>query len=69
MWSPFLSKNNPPMTVADQQLINKAEKAHWSEWGMVDDMINLAKSDEAKKILREIRNHLHHKEEFANGNL
>lgn len=58
-----------PMTVGDQHLINIANTKHWSEWDEVDKMINLAKSDEAKKILRGIRSALYHKEEAMCGNL
>jgi hypothetical protein len=61
--------SNIAMTVADQELINKAEKLHWTEGDIADGFIDLAQSDEAKKILRGIRNYLYHKEEFACGNL
>ena len=61
--------SNIAMTVADQELINKAEKLHWTEGDIADGLIDLAQSDEAKKILRGIRNYLYHKEEFACGNL
>ena len=57
------------ITIADQSLINKAEKCHYRDWDIVDGFIDLAQSQEAKKILRDIRNYLQHKEEFACGNL
>ena len=57
------------MTEGDYALIMQAEKAHYTDWDIVDDMIDKAVSDEAKEKLRGIRNYLHHKEEFANGNL
>ena len=57
------------MTVADQDLINKAEKLHWSEGDIADGFIDLAVSQEAKRILRGIRNHLYHREEAACGNI
>lgn len=58
-----------PMTVADQYLINQAEKVHYTDWDKVDEMIDRAKSKEAKEILRGIRNRLNHLEEFRNDNL
>lgn len=61
--------SNVAMTVADQELINKAEKMHYTDWDIVDGFIDLAQSDEAKKILRGIRNYLYHKEEAMCGNL
>lgn len=57
------------ITIADQELINKAEKCHYTEWDIVDGFIDLAQSDEAKKILRGIRSYLHHREEARSGNL
>ena len=57
------------MTVADQDLINKAEKCHYRDWDIVDGFIDIAVSHEAKMILRNIRNQLYHREEAANGNI
>lgn len=57
------------MTIGDYALIMEAEKAHYTEWSKVDQMIDRAISDEAKKRLRSIRNYLYHREEFACGNL
>ena len=57
------------MTVADQHLINQAWKVPYTDWEEVDKMIDQAQSIQAKKELRLIRNSLHHKEEFRNGNL
>ena len=57
------------MTVGDYALIMEAEKVHYTDWDKVDEMIDRAKSKEAKEILRGIRNRLNHLEEFRNGNL
>lgn len=61
--------SNVAMTVGDYALIIEAEKAHYTEWNKVDQMIDKAISDEAKERLRSIRNYLYHREEFACGNL
>lgn len=58
-----------PMTVHDQDLINKALDCPYTEWEIIDGYIDLARSDEAKKELRHIRNRKHHIEEMKNGNL
>ena len=47
----------------------EAEKVHYTDWDKVDEMIDRAKSKEAKEILRGIRNRLNHLEEFRNDNL
>ena len=57
------------MTVGDYALIMEAEKVHYTDWDKVDEMIDRAKSKEAKEILRGIRNTLNHLEEFRNDNL
>lgn len=57
------------MTVGDYALIMEAEKVHYTDWDKVDEMIDRAKSKEAKEILRGIRNRLNHLEEFRNDNL
>lgn len=57
------------MTVGDYALIMEAEKVHYTDWDKVDEMIDRAKSKEAKEILRGIRNRLNHMEEFRNDNL
>lgn len=57
------------MTVADQELINKAENMHYRDWDLVDKMIDQASCDEAKKTLRGIRNLYQHREEASIGNL
>ena len=57
------------MTVADQELINRAEQMHFRDWDLVDKMIDQASCDEAKKTLRGIRNLYQHREEASIGNL
>jgi hypothetical protein len=57
------------ITVGDYALIMEAEKVHYTDWDKVDEMIDRAKSKEAKEILRGIRNRLNHLEEFRNDNL
>lgn len=57
------------MTVADQELINRAEQMHFRDWDLVDKMIDQAQCDEAKKILRGIRNMYYHREEASIGNI
>lgn len=61
--------SNVAMTVGDYALIMEAEKMHYTDWDLVDKMIDKAESDEAKEKLRGIRNYLYHREEFACGNL
>lgn len=59
--------NNIPITVGDQHLINQALKVPYTDWEIVDGMIDQARSDEAKEELRAIRNRLIHKEEYYGG--
>lgn len=57
------------MTKKDKELIDKANKTHWSDWDIVDDMIKLADTDECKRELRNIAMYLYRKDEFYAGML
>ena len=56
------------MTEKDLQLIEQASKyTDGSDWNRIDELINQAESDQARKILKERRSFLYHKEEGFAG--
>lgn len=55
------------MTQRDKDLIERAWSVHFTEWFLIDELINQAESEEAKERLRTIRSFKYHREEFSAG--
>lgn len=53
----------------DEQLINKAHGTPAIEWSSITILIDLANTEETKRILESIQKQKYHEEEFLNGNL
>ena len=56
-------KNQIIMTTKDKELIERANKLHWSEWDKINE--DEAETPEAKEILHRIMMTLYHREEYS----
>ena len=52
---------------SDKELIEEADRLDPIDWGCVSKLIKKADSEEAKNVLRRIRNTLYHREEYSAG--
>lgn len=59
--------NKSEMTPKDQNLIVRANRLNCQDWDIAFDLMEQADTDEAKKRLRQIGIHLHHREEAMCG--
>lgn len=55
------------MTQRDKDLIERAWSVHFTEWFLIDELIDQAESEEARERLRTIRSFKYHREEFSAG--
>lgn len=55
------------MSIKDKSLIDKAREIHFTEWFLIDDLIDQAESDEARSQLKSIRSSKYHREEYSCG--
>ena len=51
------------MTTKDKELIERANKLHYTEWNMINE--DEAETPEAKEILHRIMMTLYHREEYS----
>lgn len=54
-------------TQKDSELINEAQKLHYTDWDKAATLEQEAESDYAKRILHDIRVYLYHIDEGASG--
>lgn len=55
------------MTKYDQNLIEKASQIHFTEWDLIDELINKAESDNTRNRLKSIQRQKYHREELSCG--
>lgn len=51
----------------DEQLLAEALNMSYTDWSLIDDLIEQAESEETKKRLRSRQRYLYHKEEASCG--
>lgn len=57
------------MSKNDQSLIDKARRIHFSEWDLIDGLIDQAESENARERLKSIQKQKYHREELSCGYL
>mgnify|MGYP003610003829 CR=1 FL=1 len=55
--------------MTEEQLIQKANSTPSYDWSTINSLIDLASSEETKRVLEQIQKHKFREEEFANGSL
>ena len=55
--------------MTDEQLIQKANDTPIHDWSTISALIDLASSEETKRVLERIQKNKFRDEEFANGSL
>ncbi|MGJ0698007.1 hypothetical protein ACR75N_04820 [Parabacteroides merdae] len=55
------------MSKNDQNLIDKAHRIHFSEWDLIDGLIDQAESENTRERLKSIQKQKYHREELSCG--
>ena len=55
------------MSEFDQNLISKAQRIHFSEWDLIDALIDQAENNNTRDRLKSIQIQKHHREELSCG--